>query len=97
MLHGLPTCDALEIVKINTEAPCLELINVTAMKDKSNVSDSVQIERSKQYIAPNVPIEEKTRSKAKRNRAKGSYYKGVSANSLGELYGKKERNILTHN
>ena len=39
MLLGLPTCEALGIVKINTEAPSFESVDVNAMKDKSNVSD----------------------------------------------------------
>ena len=59
MLLGLPTCEALGIVKINTEAHCSESIDINAMMDTSHVSDSAQIEKSKQYIASDMPIEER--------------------------------------
>ena len=58
MLLGLPTCEALGIVQINTEAPRIESVDIDAVKDRGNGNVGAQVDEKK-YIASDTPMNER--------------------------------------
>ena len=60
MLLGLPTCEALGIVRIKTEASDIESVDIDTMLDKKiDNSKEQMLEKSKRYIDSKIPMEER--------------------------------------
>ena len=60
MLLGLPTCEALGIVKINiVDSEEDDITKVESVGEETSTGENEELKKSKEYVDPSTPIEDR--------------------------------------